>query len=960
MALIVAAAVAGFVVARMLAERDVQRDSERRADVAAAQIHGRIAQAASLTESLRRFMLDASGTGVTSDQFASNAFRWLSPADFPAAAWVEPVPDSQRAAYERRIGQPIVTADERHTVVPAGSRSSYLAATLVSGFPPLALPGIDLSGGPDMAAALDRATHPDRVTATPVAGPDIGTNDLFLVAPAPNLVGESLRSGYVVVFVPNQTLSAAANTPGLQLVVGGTGTGGPPAGEQTVRTSFTEAGQRFDVILPRGSVQGAATALPWIILACGLGLAGLAAALGINAARRARAQNELDRIFNLSPDLIAVANLERRFTRVNPAAEQILGYTQDELLERPYLDFVHPDDRERTAAEAATIGQGKTTLSFENRYVRKDGSYRVLEWTATPVVEENVMYSVGRDVTERRRAEIELARLAGEQAALRRVATLVARGVEPSEVFAAVTDEVRRCLDMKTAGLWRFEANSEITLLAAAADPELRAKWPVGTRTPVEGDNIAFPVLSTGRPARMDDYEKADGPIAARVRQIGVRATIGVPILVDGRVWGLMAAGSVAAGRIPADAEARMSDFTDLVATAIAKAATRQELQTSSASLAVLAAQQAALRRVATLVARGVSPAELFNAVAEEMANYVHVDNAGVLRYEPDGSAIVLSARYEARLDRLSPVGDRLTLEGDNVPAMVLGTGRAARMDRMDNATGSWAARFRERGIRCVVAVPIVVEGTLWGIAAVGSSKPEPLPPDTEELLGDFADLVATALANAATRDELNKSRGRIVAAADETRRRLERNLHDGAQQRAVSLGLQLRLAQRLAPAENDKLTKLLSDIDSAVTGLCEELREISHGLHPAALAEAGLGPAVKQAARRSTLPVTVNIAAPAELPETVEVAAYYVVAESLTNAAKHAQASAVIVTIQADAEILNLSVQDNGIGGADFANGSGLIGLKDRVEALGGQLSVSSPAGNGTSLTAAIPLHQP
>ena len=206
----------------MHAERDVQRDSERRAEVAAAQIHGRIAQAASLTESLRRFMLDASGTGVTSDQFARNALNWLSPADFPAAAWVEPVPDTQRAEYEQRIGQPIVTPDERHSVVPAGSRSSYLPATLVSGFPPLALPGTDLSGEPgDMATALDRATRLDGVSAAPVPGPDTGTNSLLLVAPAPNLVGESLRPGYVVVFVPDQTLTAAANTPGLRLEVGG-------------------------------------------------------------------------------------------------------------------------------------------------------------------------------------------------------------------------------------------------------------------------------------------------------------------------------------------------------------------------------------------------------------------------------------------------------------------------------------------------------------------------------------------------------------------------------------------------------------------------------------------------------------------------------------------------------------------------------------------------------------------
>src|ERR687888_405612 len=166
-------------------------------------------------------MVDAGGTGVTSDQFTRNALRWLSPADFPAAAWVEAVPDSRRSAYERRIGQPIVTPDERHSVVPAGSRSSYLAATLVSGFPPLALPGIDLSGEPGMATALDRATHLDRVTATPAAGPDTGTNGLFLIAPAPNLVEESLRPGYVVVFVPDLTLSAAADTPGLRLARGG-------------------------------------------------------------------------------------------------------------------------------------------------------------------------------------------------------------------------------------------------------------------------------------------------------------------------------------------------------------------------------------------------------------------------------------------------------------------------------------------------------------------------------------------------------------------------------------------------------------------------------------------------------------------------------------------------------------------------------------------------------------------
>jgi signal transduction histidine kinase len=253
-----------------------------------------------------------------------------------------------------------------------------------------------------------------------------------------------------------------------------------------------------------------------------------------------------------------------------------------------------------------------------------------------------------------------------------------------------------------------------------------------------------------------------------------------------------------------------------------------------------------------------------------------------------------------------------------------------------------------------------MVDERVWGMAVVGSSRPEPLAVDTEVRIAEFAELLATAITAAATRDELIKSRGRIVAAGDETRRRLERNLHDGAQQRAVALGLQLSLAQHQVPPELGELSKQLSDIGSAVRELSEELREISHGLHPAVLARAGLGPAIKALARRSTLPVTLDTAVPRRLPETVEVAAYYVVAEALTNAAKHAQASEVIVKATDDAGVLNLLIRDNGIGGADFGNGTGLIGVKDRVEALGGQVAISSPVGDGTSLTASIPLHQP
>src|SRR4051794_34638082 len=226
-------------------------------------------------------MVDAGGTGVTSALFSRNALRWLSPAGFPAAAWVERVPNSRRAAYERRVGQSIVTPDERRRVV--GSRRSYLPATLVSGFDPMAVPGIDLSGQPGMATALTRATRLEGVAATAVAPPGPGTSGLFLVAPAPNLIGEVLHPGYVVVFLSDQSLRAAAtDTPTVRLTAGGA------EGSETVRETFTEAGRRFFVAVPEESPHGAAAILPWIILAAGLVLAALAAALGVNAGRRAR------------------------------------------------------------------------------------------------------------------------------------------------------------------------------------------------------------------------------------------------------------------------------------------------------------------------------------------------------------------------------------------------------------------------------------------------------------------------------------------------------------------------------------------------------------------------------------------------------------------------------------------------------------------------------------------------
>ena len=555
---------------------------------------------------------------------------------------------------------------------------------------------------------------------------------------------------------------------------------------------------------------------------------------------------------------------------------------------------------------------------------------------------------------DERRREVEashddLSVLADHQAALRRVATLVARGIVPSELFCAVAEELARCLGTyHHAVLFRYESESTGVLLAAGhGDSGLKAV-PVGQRFSLEGESVAAQVARTCRAARMDSYEHASGSVAASFRDLGLRSAVGAPIIVDGDLWGAAIVGSTKPAPLPPDTEARVGDFTDLVATAIANAQTR-------ADLAVLAEQQTALRRVATLVARGEHPSELFSAVAGELARCLGVHHSTLFRYESDGTATLLAARHEPGLKTI-PVGRRFSFAGDNIAAMVYEAGRTARMDSHDNAAGLAAEYIREIGIRSSVGAPIIVDGRLWGVAIVGSSRPEPLPSDTEARVGDFADLVATAIANAHTHAELTASRVRIVAAADDARRRIERDLHDGAQQRLVSLGLELRTVEAYVPPELQKLKNQISQLVTSVVGVSKDLQELSRGIHPAILSRGGLGPALNTLARRSAVPVELDVAVNRRLPEYAEVAAYYVVAEALTNAAKHAQASAVKVCVDTDAESLHLSIEDDGVGGADAAKGTGLIGLADRVEAIGGRMTISSQLGSGTSLLVTIP----
>jgi signal transduction histidine kinase len=370
------------------------------------------------------------------------------------------------------------------------------------------------------------------------------------------------------------------------------------------------------------------------------------------------------------------------------------------------------------------------------------------------------------------------------------------------------------------------------------------------------------------------------------------------------------------------------------------------------ARLRQLAEEQAALRRVATLVAYGAAPEQVFAAVTEEFARLVPVNVAAMARFEPDGTLLCVASWGKA-VDFI-PVGSRWTLDGKNIATDIVETGRSARVENQAGATGSLADLIRDMGVRSLIGTPVVVEGRVWGEMGAGSTSEEPLPPDAEARLASFTELVAMAIANADSHAKLMASRARIVAAADETRRRIERDLHDGTQQQLVTLILDLQQVQADAPPE---LQAGLSRIAEQVTGVLDQVREISRGIHPAILSELGLTRALKALARRSAVPVELDLRTGRRLPEHVEVAAYYVVSEALANTVKHARASAVHVELDAPDATLRLTVRDDGIGGADPAKGSGLTGLRDRIEALGGTLGVTSPASGGTTLLIEIPV---
>ncbi|WP_433605488.1 GAF domain-containing sensor histidine kinase [Dactylosporangium sp. CA-139114] len=382
------------------------------------------------------------------------------------------------------------------------------------------------------------------------------------------------------------------------------------------------------------------------------------------------------------------------------------------------------------------------------------------------------------------------------------------------------------------------------------------------------------------------------------------------------------------------------------------RAAALETLESSREQLRRLAAEQAALGRVAKLVAHGSPPSDVFRAITVELRGLLGEYSTWLCRYEPDGTASVVSTNLTG------PDADRVRwpIEGENVLVKVHETGRAARVDSFEDAAGPVAAFARRLGIRSVVGVPIVVDGRLWGVAGVAWARPQPLPPDTEARVADFTDLAATAIANADSKAELAASRARLVAAADQARQRIERDLHDGAMQHFLAVAMQLGAVQAALPPQMGQAKAQLARALCGLSGAMDNLREISRGIHPTLLASGGLPAALKALARRSPVPVELDLDTSGRMPPVVEMAAYYVVSEALTNAAKHGHATLVHVRAASRNDLLHLSIQDDGTGGADPQRGTGLTGLRDRVEALGGNLTITSPTDGGTRLLASIP----
>jgi PAS domain S-box-containing protein len=530
-----------------------------------------------------------------------------------------------------------------------------------------------------------------------------------------------------------------------------------------------------------------------------------------------------------------------------------------------------------------------------------------------------------------------------EQEALRRVATITAAGASPQQVFDAVVVEIKELLDLPVVALTRYEPDGMVLMMAAAGPHPFQA----GTRWPVHGLPVAAMVLERGEPAYLEEYVTHDPTTGPAIETARVRSGLAVPIIIDKKVWGTISTASTDVP-LPPDTEKRLVGFTELVATAVSNAQARDELSD-------IADEQAALRRVATLVAEGAGSPAVYDAICHETGPVIGATSVNLCHFTADRFNLTM-AGWSVH-DTHIPTGTRLPIEGGTINELVYESGAPARIESYADAEGALADLIRERGIKSEVAAPVSVDGRLWGSIIAGWDTDGAPPAGAERRLASFAELVATAVSNALTRSELVASRARIVTAADEARRRIERNLHDGVQQQLVSLQLELKAVDAGVPPELQQTHDDIDRVQGVLGAVLDDVREIARGVHPATLSQWGLGPAIRTLARRSPIPVELELQVADRLPQSVEIAVYYAVSEALANVAKHAQATHAAVTVSIGDGWLHAVVRDDGVGGVDTARGSGIAGLVDRVEALGGRLSLASAPRQGTTVTVALPL---
>jgi PAS domain S-box-containing protein len=643
---------------------------------------------------------------------------------------------------------------------------------------------------------------------------------------------------------------------------------------------------------------------------------------------------------------------------VNPAAARALGYDDAQAVlgcsSHAMFHYRHLDGSPYPAAECPMrlpSLTGETVTRELDWFVRRDGSMFPVSYTSVPIElpEGRGAVVAFTDIEDRLRAE-QAARqqevvLAARENSLRRIAQLVAGGAASPDVFAAIAEEVAQVLDVPLVVIWRNPPGDAASVLGAWSDRphpfRVGSSWPVDQRTA----DALLPDLD--RPTRIDDFGAIGGAVADAIRDTGMRSGAGTAIMVNGELWGTMGA-AVAEGTVLDDEiAARLAEFTELVATAISSAQAQADVRR-------LAEEQAALRRVATLVALEGSPAAVFAAVTEEVGRLLRVEDTKLIRFEGDETATVVAGWGAS--DGASPVGSNWSLEGENVSALVYRTQRPARIDDYAQAGGSLAAFLRDVGIRSSVATPVIVEGRLWGAMIAASRHEEPLPSSTEARIGEFTALVATAISNMQARSDLAASRKRIAATADEERHRVVRDLHDGAQQRLVYTIVTLKLLRAELQEREQDVPALLTEALDHATRANDELRELVHGIRPAVLTHGGLRAAVQELASRMPVPVENDVCA-SRFSATIEATAYFVIAEALTNVAKHAQAERSAVTVGVEDRSLRVQVRDDGVGGAR-PEGSGLLGLGDRLAALGGHFSVQGPPDGGTLIVADIPIH--